>query len=699
GRRRGHAREGRGRAAARLAEPLGGRGTRHPERAPPGAAAARGLVPAVLGDRRQRRRAAPGRRPRGLPARARAAAVPAHRRRRRAPAPVRHRRRLPRARAVLGGRRRERPRAHRAVPGAVHRPAGCRGRGVVAAAWWRRGRRHRGARARPGEPRGRRLRDRAHVGRGAAPDPRRRRRAVRRRRRRRPARARALPRRPAALPGDDPRRRAAAALVARSRGASRRRPPPPGRGRTHGRRGRPPRTRHVRAQPPTHRGRGTGAHPLPGPARRRRAPGPCPRAARRHRRAQRGAHMKFTDGYWLTLPGVEVLRPRHVETVEVHDDALVAYAATAPLTERRHSLNLPQLTVRVDSPMDGVIGVQVEHFRGTVDRGPAFEVRTSPDPVVVKGAEAPGEHATLTAGPLTARLRTDAPWQLDFLASDRVLTSSGERGLAALQTPDGPFVREQLALGVGHHVFGLGERFGPFVKNGQSVDIWNADGGTASEQAYKNVPFYLTDAGYGVFVDHPERVAFEVGTEVVSRTQFSVAGQRLRYYVVYGPTPKEILRRYTALTGRPARVPTWSYGLWLSTSVTTDYDEATVLSFVDRMAERELPLSVFHFDCFWMRQFHWCDFVWDPATFPDPEGTLARLHERGLKVSAWINPYIAQRSHLFEEGARLGYLVRRPNGDVWQWDMWQAGMALVDFTNPDAWRWFQDKLEVLLDQG
>ncbi|GAB2967363.1 alpha-xylosidase [Actinotalea caeni] len=409
--------------------------------------------------------------------------------------------------------------------------------------------------------------------------------------------------------------------------------------------------------------------------------------------------MKFTDGYWLTLPGVEVLRPRHVETVEVHDDTLVAYAATAPLTERRHSLNLPQLTVRVDSPMDGVIGVQVEHFRGTVDRGPAFEVRTSPDPVVVKGAEAPGEHATLTAGPLTARLRTDAPWQLDFLASDRVLTSSGERGLAALQTPDGPFVREQLALGVGHHVFGLGERFGPFVKNGQSVDIWNADGGTASEQAYKNVPFYLTDAGYGVFVDHPERVSFEVGTEVVSRTQFSVAGQRLRYYVVYGPTPKEILRRYTALTGRPARVPTWSYGLWLSTSFTTDYDEATVLSFVDGMAERELPLSVFHFDCFWMRQFHWCDFVWDPATFPDPEGTLARLHERGLKVSAWINPYIAQRSHLFEEGARLGYLVRRPNGDVWQWDMWQAGMALVDFTNPDAWRWFQDKLEVLLDQG
>lgn len=409
--------------------------------------------------------------------------------------------------------------------------------------------------------------------------------------------------------------------------------------------------------------------------------------------------MKFTNGYWLDLPGVSALRPRHVETVELTDDAVVAHVATAPLTERRHSLNLPQLTVRVDSPMDGVIGVHVDHFQGVRDRGPAFELTHSPDPVVVKAADQPGGFVTLTAGPLTARVRTDSPWRLDFLADDRVLTSSVERGLAALTTPDGAFVREQLTLGVGEHVFGLGERFGPFVKNGQSVDIWNADGGTASDQAYKNVPFYLTDGGYGVFVDHPERVSFEIASEVVSRSQFSVAGQSLRYYVIYGPSPKEILRRYTALTGRPAQVPSWSYGLWLSTSFTTDYDEETVLGFVDGMAERELPLSVFHFDCFWMRQFHWCDFVWDPDTFPDPEGTLAKLHDRGLRVSAWINPYIAQRSHLFAEGAELGYLVRRPNGDVWQWDMWQAGMALVDFTNPDAWRWYQSKLEVLLDQG
>ena len=111
-----------------------------------------------------------------------------------------------------------------------------------------------------------------------------------------------------------------------------------------------------------------------------------------------------------------------------------------------------------------------------------------------------------------------------------------------------------------------------------------------------------------------------------------------------------MLRRYTALTGRPARVPAWSFGLWLTTSFTRDYDEETVNAFVDGMAERDIPLSVFHFDCFWMREYQWCDFEWDARAFPDPAGMLARLNDRGLKVCVWINPYIAQRSRLFAEG-------------------------------------------------
>jgi alpha-D-xyloside xylohydrolase len=410
--------------------------------------------------------------------------------------------------------------------------------------------------------------------------------------------------------------------------------------------------------------------------------------------------MKFTDGYWQTLPGVTILRPRAVDEVVTGERGLTAYAGTGRLETRGDTLNSPLVTVTLDSPAEGVIGVTIEHHQGGADRGPAFEIADDAPHVVVAGPTEDDPRASLTSGNVTARVSTAGEWRLDLEVDGRVVTSSTSRGVGIITDADGEaYVREQLGLGVGDHVYGLGERFTAFVKNGQSVDTWNADGGTSSEQAYKSVPFYLTDAGYGVFVDHPGAVSFEIGSEVVSRTQFSVPGQRLRYYVIGGPTPKDVLRRYTALTGRPARVPDWSYGLWLSTSFTTSYDEKTVMSFIDGMAERGLPLSVFHFDCFWMRKFHWCDFVWDPATFPDPEGLVRRLHDRGLRVCVWINPYIAQRSYLFEEGKRLGYLVKRADGSVWQWDLWQAGMALVDFTNPEATAWYQGKLRALLDIG
>ncbi|MFD0855293.1 alpha-xylosidase, partial [Actinomadura adrarensis] len=305
-----------------------------------------------------------------------------------------------------------------------------------------------------------------------------------------------------------------------------------------------------------------------------------------------------------------------------------------------------------------------------------------------------------TSGALTVRFGRGDAWSVDFLADGRRLTGTRPKSTAVIDMDDGRhFVREQLDLGVDHFVYGLGERFGPLAKNGQTVDIWNADGGTASEQAYKNVPFFLTNAGYGVFVDHPGLVSFEVASEAVARAQFSVEGQSMRYFVIYGPSPKEILRKYTALTGRPARVPDWSFGLWLSTSFTTSYDEETVTGFIEGMAERDLPLSVFHFDCFWMREFQWCDFEWDPRVFPDPPGMLRRLKERGLRISVWINPYIAQRSPLFEEARQHGYLLKRPNGDVWQWDLWQPGMGIVDFTNPEAREWFTAKLDALLDMG
>ncbi len=409
--------------------------------------------------------------------------------------------------------------------------------------------------------------------------------------------------------------------------------------------------------------------------------------------------MKFTDGAWLIRPGLKPHYPAEVHHVERESNGLVVHAPTRPIRHRGDTLQGPLLTVRLDSPLEGVIRVCIEHYAGVRRVGPRLELEPVDAPPVEIEVET--ESAWLRSGELLARVATQGEWGISFEKPDgSAYTRTGWRGMGYVVADDGEaYVHEQLELGVGENVYGLGERFTAFVKNGQVVENWNKDGGTGSEQAYKCVPFYLTNRGYGVLVADTGPVSFEVGSEKVSRVQFSVPGERLEYFVFAGPTPKDVLRRLTALTGRPALPPAWSFGLWLTTSFTTDYDEKTVNGFIDGMRERDLPLHVFHFDCFWMREFAWCDFAWDARTFPDPRGQLQRLHEKGLKVSVWINPYIGQMSRLFREGAENGYFLKKPNGDVWQTDLWQPGMAIVDFTHPAATAWYLGHLRALLEMG
>lgn len=408
--------------------------------------------------------------------------------------------------------------------------------------------------------------------------------------------------------------------------------------------------------------------------------------------------MKFTDGNWLLQEGVTLQSPATVYDLEFDEQSLILHAPTRWINHRGATLDGALLTIKLFSPMPDVIGVRIEHHQGIVHKGPEFQLNSTTEHQVK--IENNDQYVSFSSGNLKAIVKKGKGWALQFFNGEQLITESGNKAMAYLEVDgEGAYMREQLSLGVGECVYGLGERFTAFVKNGQTVDIWNRDGGTGSEQAYKNVPFYLTNRGYGVFVNHPELVSFEVGTERVSKVQFSVPGEYLEYFIINGPTPKEVLQRYTTLTGKPALPPAWSFGLWLTTSFTTSYDEATVSSFIDGMAERDLPLHIFHFDCFWMKEFHWCNFLWDERVFPDPVNMLKRLKERGLKISIWINPYIAQRSHLFKEGMEKGYFLKRPNGDVWQWDKWQAGMAIVDFTNPEACAWYKAKLRTLLEMG
>ena len=365
--------------------------------------------------------------------------------------------------------------------------------------------------------------------------------------------------------------------------------------------------------------------------------------------------MKFTNGYWMIRDGVDALYAR--EAYELAADAttesLNVLAPTSVVRGRYDTLNLPTFNVDITTPAEGVIRVCAEHWQGATEY-PGFPLNADEpgnrDYVTVQAngngdgeVGVNGADVTLTTGGLTVKVVKGAPWNLTFIGEDgKVLTESAGKSLGRFKlgaesnvtaqpvsefgvTMDGSardesdvFIAIQLHLSVGEDVYGLGERFGAYVKYGQSVDIWNEDGGTASEQGYKDIPFYMTSNGYGVLVNNRGHVSFEIGSENT---------------------------------------------------------EATINSFIDGMAERDIPLAAFHYDCYWMREFHWCDFEWDKRFFGDIESTLKRLHED------------------------KGYLVRKPNGEVWQTDFWQAGMGLVDFTNPAAREWFKDKVKALLNQG
>lgn len=425
--------------------------------------------------------------------------------------------------------------------------------------------------------------------------------------------------------------------------------------------------------------------------------------------------MKFTNGYWLKRAGWDVRHPKHYSILEERNGEAIIVAPTKEIKFKGAELDTPHLTVSISPLAEGIIKVKIEHHQGYLLKKPEFVFHPEETgKQYQKKISVDSKHgrAEIESGVLKAvfggRAASDknnetSPlqgWDLRFYVEDKEVTRSTVRSVGLAFSPTGQkYLHEQLVIQPGELIYGLGERFGPVVKNGQTVDIWNADGGTASEQAYKNIPFYWSNRGYGVLVNHPELVSFEVGSEVNSRVQFSVEGDKLEYLVIAGPTPKDVLRRYTALTGRPPLPPAWSYGLWLSTSFKTDYSEDTVNQLVDEMVQQKLPLRVLHFDCYWMRANRWCDFTWDPDLFPNPQAMLKRYHDRGLKICVWINPYIAQQSTMFQEGKEKGYLLHTASGAVKQWDHWQSGMAWVDFTNPQAKAWYQAKLRQLLKQG
>lgn len=430
--------------------------------------------------------------------------------------------------------------------------------------------------------------------------------------------------------------------------------------------------------------------------------------------------MKISDGFWMDKKGYDVHYVAQAYQVETTDHEIRVLATPYVVQNRGMTLAGPNLEITYSSKMENVIKVHIDHYRGGLDDKPKFEL--TEDEGYLPQIQKENDKVVMISGQTRLEIALGDHWETAFYYGDRYLTGGADRATSLIKEsnymrdarllsqreedffhvakdPRTTYLREQLKTGIGECIYGFGEKFTPFVKNGQTVEMWNNDGGTCTEQSYKNIPFYLSSKSYGVFVNSSDKVSFEVNSDTVSKVSFTVPGESLEYFVFGGRNLEEVLERYTALTGRPALPPAYTFGLWLSTSFTTNYEEATIHHFIDGMAKRKIPLQVFHFDCFWMKEYEWCNFEWNKEMFPNPKVMLQRLHEKGLEVCVWINPYVAQRSSLFQEGKENGYFIKKKDGSVFQCDLWQPGMAIVDFSNPAARKWFQSLLKKLFEMG
>ena len=273
------------------------------------------------------------------------------------------------------------------------------------------------------------------------------------------------------------------------------------------------------------------------------------------------------------------------------------------------------------------------------------------------------------------------------------------------------------ALASGEPVYGLGEIFGPLNKRGQLIHSQVVDAlGVNTGLAYKNAPFAWSpgtgSGAWGVFVNTPGMVTHGVGHPDWSHRSYAIAvdDEALDLFLFAADTPAGILDLYTQLTGRPAPVPLWGLGLWISrTSLDTPEEAEDAAA---KLRARKIPCDVMTLDAraTWKIETR-VDFEWDPERFPNPSAALAAIKAHNMKVCVWEYPYVSVHSPLFVNLASRGYLLTRANGDpyVFGWERAPAGSpfdkeprpqsGIVDFTHPGAYVWWRDAHAALFADG
>jgi alpha-D-xyloside xylohydrolase len=240
-------------------------------------------------------------------------------------------------------------------------------------------------------------------------------------------------------------------------------------------------------------------------------------------------------------------------------------------------------------------------------------------------------------------------------------------------------------------IFGCGESFTEFNKRGQKVVLWADDAnGVQNEAMYKPIPFFMSNRGYGLFMHTSSPITCDFGKYYSGIYSLMIGDDQADIFVFLGD-PKNILDEYTNLTGKAVMPPLWSFGFWMSRI--TYFSEDQGREIVKKLRDNMIPADVLHFDTGWFETDWRCDYRFSDTRFKDAEKMMADFRKAGIHTCLWQLPYFVPKNTLFPEIVEKGLFVKNNKGNLPYED------AVLDFSNPAAIKWYQDKIEGLLKLG
>jgi alpha-glucosidase len=256
------------------------------------------------------------------------------------------------------------------------------------------------------------------------------------------------------------------------------------------------------------------------------------------------------------------------------------------------------------------------------------------------------------------------------------------------------------------HIYGLGERTGSMDKRGQAFPVWNIDPHKGHDEhtvnMYTSIPFYLgltVDDGraYGILIDHTGRVEMDIGKTNEAEVSITVQGDSLIAYFFVGPTPADVMRQYTELTGRMPLPPRWAIGYH---QCRWGYmNEQDVQQVATEMRKRNHPCDAIWLDIDYMNGYR--DFTWDAERFPRPEQLTEYLHAQGMRLVTIIDPgvKIDENYFVYQQGMEEDYFCRYKDGKLFEGNVWPGACVFPDFSESRVRTWWGNLYQGLLDQG